>query len=81
MCIDRDGQVAFFTKRGKVLLGAPPAHPVRAGPTEPEEREDPDPGPELGPELELFTGTPRYKRDSDMPWEVEARAWDILDPP
>ncbi len=69
VCIDRDGQVVFFTRRGKVLLGAPPAHPV------PVDEQD------LGPELELFTGTPRYKRDSDMPWEVEARVWDVLDPP
>ena len=69
MCIDRGGQVVFFTPRGKVLLGAPPWHPV------PTNRED------LGPEPELFTGTPHYKRDKDMPWEVEARVWDVLDPP
>ena len=47
MCIDRDGQVVFFTPRGKVLLGAPPVQPV---PMEPEA---------LGPEPELFTGIPR----------------------
>jgi hypothetical protein len=68
VCIDRDGQVVFFTRRGKVLLGMPPAHSVPV-----------DEG-DQGPELELFTGTPRYKRDSDMPWEVEARVWEALDP-
>jgi hypothetical protein len=49
VCIDRDAQVVFFTPKGKVLLGAPAARPVPVG------RAD------LGPEPELFTGTPRYK--------------------
>jgi hypothetical protein len=94
--MDKNSQVVFFTPRGKVLPGAPPAHAVRREPPvrketgEPEDREEPGPGPEdrgesgteLGPEpeLELFTGTPRYQRDSDMPWEIEARVWDALDP-
>ena len=68
VCIDRDGQVVFFTPKGKTLLGAPPVRPVPMTPDD------------LGPELELFTGTPRCQRDRDMPWEVEARVWDALDP-
>ena len=27
-----------------------------------------------------LTGAPRFKRDSDIPWDVEAQAWEALDP-
>jgi hypothetical protein len=61
----------FFTPRGKALFGAPPviakadARPAAGKPNESR------PGP--------LAGAPRWKRDRDIPWEVEARAWEALD--
>jgi len=34
--------------------------------------EEPSPGP--------LAGTPRWKHDRDIPWAVEAQAWEALDP-
>ena len=34
---------------------------------------------EMGNGLSLLAGTPRYKHDRNIPWEVEARAWEALD--
>jgi len=85
ICIDADGQVVFFTPRGKTLLGAPPRRvdmgmrmegetavgqrPARRFPES--EAEKPRPGP--------LAGTPRWKHDRDIPWAVEAQAWEALD--
>jgi hypothetical protein len=30
--------------------------------------------------MEAAAAIPRFKRDADIPWEVEARVWDALDP-
>ena len=67
VCVDREGQVVFFTPKGKALLGAPAVgagRVVGAGPS---------------PNLAPGAGTPRWKRDGDIPWEVEAKAWEALD--
>ena len=32
------------------------------------------------PRINSAAAIPRFKRDTDIPWEVEARAWDALDP-
>jgi hypothetical protein len=92
-----DGQVVFFTPRGKALFGAPPR---------PRDRADPDSAgrdlaveeeSELGPKLAMEespgaesaaphqlkpyhrSGAARWKRDSDIPWKVEAQAWEALE--
>jgi len=85
VCLDLKGQVVFFTPRGKTLLGAPPVppnplaegpavgRPADAGPrTLGQDRRKPMVGTPLA-------GTPRWKRDRDIPWDLEARAWEALD--
>jgi hypothetical protein len=113
VCIDTDGQVAFFTPRGKALLGAPPARlgpwqevePQKEGEAEPWQKIEPwqevepqkegeagpsaaglDPRPETRsaaaerpPLIPFPAGAPEYKHDRDIPWEVEARAWEALE--
>ena len=32
------------------------------------------------PRIDSAAAIPRFKRDSDIPWEAEARAWEVLDP-
>mgnify|MGYP001820168007 CR=1 FL=1 len=66
VCIDVRGEVVFFTPKGKTLPGAPPVpqQPLAEGPAVPSH----------------ISGAPRWKRDRDIPWEVEARAWEALDP-
>jgi hypothetical protein len=85
VCVDRTGQVVFFTPGGKALFEVP----ERAGVgtmVEGRAREwavgtggvavtgngGPVPGQPLGAAL--------CKRDSDIPWTIEARAWEALDP-
>ena len=72
VCLDLKGQVVFFTPKGKTLLGAPPMppNPLAEGPAVGK-------FPELPPTP--LAGAPRWKRDGDIPWAVEARAWEALD--
>jgi hypothetical protein len=113
ICIDRTGQVVFFTPRGKALFDAPAVGgglvaggPIAGGPVagrpttgEPtagtpiakspiEAREDAgEPlrrrGLGAGAHRKVRpcqgVGAARWKRDSDVPWAVEARAWEALD--
>jgi len=71
VCLDLKGQIVFFTPRGKTLAGAPPmsakvdAKQAAGWPTD-------FPASPLA-------GVPRWKRDGDIPWAVEARAWEALD--
>ena len=79
--LDTEGQVVFFTPRGKALMGAPlverkvTARPLELGLV--------GSGVEAGENSELRPyhrcGGPRWKRDSDIPWEAEARAWEALE--
>jgi len=81
VCIDRNQQVVFFTPRGRALFEAPPERDRSMAP------ESPEPGGSLRPDIrrpiELrpshLEGASRWKRDEDIPWEVEARAWEALD--
>ncbi len=105
VCIDLNGQVVFFTPKGKTLLGAPPRDWERLG-SEPrpgkrkwaigeegagnggerspsgEERPACEADRSAGP-LETrpyhLSGASRWVRDEDIPWEVEAGAWDALE--
>jgi len=78
--LDRRGQVAFLTPKGKVLLGAPVAQPP--GPRRRLESRSEDGAAVGGLDTGLPSrprGQPRWKRDRDIPWEVEARAWEALE--
>jgi hypothetical protein len=83
----------FFTPRGKALFAAPPPQTPPQGewPTEesvgvgePREEKSLTGKPAGGTPLELrpahLAGAPRWNRDSDIPWALEARAWEALDP-
>jgi len=78
VCLDVKGQVVFFTPRGKALLGAPPTGVKmrgRGGTSLPAGRSR-----LVGREEALpMAGAPRWKRDADIPWALEARAWEALD--
>jgi hypothetical protein len=74
VCLDRDGKVVFFTPRGKALAGAPPA-PAK-GDGRPQAGR---PGVGGGRRSISMDAAPRWKRDSDIPWAIEARAWEALD--
>jgi hypothetical protein len=75
VCIDANQQVVFFTPKGKTLFGAPPVQPrsVDGGAAVARSRV-------VGIEPAHRSGAARWKRDRDMPWAVEARAWEALDP-
>ena len=87
ICIDLDGQVVFFTPRGKALFDVPQpggrlgaAGPVMAGDASELPRlrgRDDDVPWELRPGYR--SGASQWKRDYDVPWAVEARAWEALD--
>jgi hypothetical protein len=72
VCLDVNAQAVFFTPKGKALAAAPPRRlslPKRPGG-----------GEFLAPEMTASGTTPRYNHDANIPWEEEARAWDVLDP-
>ena len=94
VCLDRDGQVVFFTPKGQPLFGAPPVSPVRRAPplrpTPPPQTLQPPPASPAGtaprpprpPPAEADrrpAGAPLYTRDHHIPWALEARAWEALD--
>ena len=69
VCMDVNQQVVFFTPKGRALFGAPPVNPA--------------PGRLRSTgalAIDAAAAIPRWKRDSDIPWEVEARVRDALDP-
>jgi hypothetical protein len=67
VCLDSDGQVMFFTPKGKVLAGAAPRGWDEVI------REQPAPAHPPRPQ-------PPRKYHRDIPREVEARVWEALDP-
>ena len=74
VCIGKEQQVVFFTPKGRALADAPrfrgnvPGAVARvAG------------GQAIPMRRSGYDGSARWKRDSDVPWEVEARARDALD--
>ena len=92
LCLDVKGQVVFFTPRGKALLGAPPAganagakvDPGFAGPKVEMDLADERPrefrtGHLASHLVSHLPGASRWTHDRDIPWEVEARAWEVLD--
>ncbi|MEQ9569810.1 MAG: hypothetical protein RLN75_06435 [Longimicrobiales bacterium] len=66
--MDRTASVVFFTAEGRAIAGAPapgerPPRPLAAAP----ESHRP------------YPGAARYAHDRDIPWRIEARAWEALD--
>ena len=76
--MDVNQKVVFFTPKGRALMGAPPVNP------EPDRlRAIGGPGAKgvhRPPAIDAASAIPRFKRDVDIPWELEARAWEALDP-
>lgn len=76
VCSDRDGQVVFFTPQGNVLFEAPPLPELGTDPVEALVRGN----RERGVTPDWRSGAPRWKRDRDIPWAIEARAMEAIDP-
>ena len=74
VCRDH-GQVVFFTPKGKALFEAPPMPELPPDPVEDLVRRN----RERGIRPDFSSGAPRWKRDSDVPWAIEAAAIDALD--
>ncbi|MDT8369970.1 MAG: HNH endonuclease signature motif containing protein, partial [Longimicrobiales bacterium] len=75
VCLDRDGRVAFFTPRGRAVSDAP-----RRGLPPTSEPDVPTPLPPAPPSASSWPGPiVRWRYDRDIPWEIEARAWEALD--
>jgi hypothetical protein len=84
-----DGQVVFFTPRGKAIFDAPqPAGrlgaagpvPGRLGtPSEPLRLPGLDDDLDLDPLPDHYAGAANWTRDHKIPWAIEARAWEALD--
>jgi hypothetical protein len=75
VCTDGEGKAAFFGPGGKVLASAPPLPDV-----------GPDPAQSLvlrnrarGVQPDWRSGMSEWKRDEDVPWEIEAAALEAMD--
>jgi len=79
VCLGKEGKVVFFTPKGRAVADVPERTEqarVEELPKQGAERR----GKPLGGQTLILTKdlTPRWKRDSDVPWEVEAAAWEAL---
>ena len=75
VCSDREGQVVFFTPKGRALFEVPESPELPPDPVQELVRGN----RERGVAPDDRSGAPRWNRDSDIPWSVEAAAWDALD--
>ena len=76
VCSDRNGQVVFFTPKGKALFEAPPLPELPPDPVQALVRGN----RERGIRPDGRSGAPKWKRDWDIPWAIEAAAREALDP-
>ncbi len=76
VCSDRNGQVAFFTAKGKALFDAPPLHELPSDPVAALVRGN----RERGIVPDCSSGGPKWSRDSYIPWAIEAAAREAIDP-
>ncbi|MCH7533728.1 MAG: HNH endonuclease, partial [Gemmatimonadetes bacterium] len=76
VCSDRDGQVVFFTPQGKVLFEVPQLPELPPDPVEALVRGN----RERGVTPDWRSGAPRWNRDRDIPWAIEAAAMEAIDP-
>ena len=75
VCSDRNGQVVFFTPKGSVLFEAPPMPELPADPVGALLRRN----HERGITPNSWSGAPRWKKDWDIPWAIEAAAREAVD--
>jgi len=76
VCLDRNHQAVFFTPRGKALFDVPQTSGLNVS------AETSRPGVDRSPPqlpADHRGGASRWKRDSEIPWAMEARAWEALD--
>ena len=76
VCSDRNGQIVFFTPKGKALFETPPLRELAADPVGALVRGN----RERGVTPNSRSGAPKWKRDGDIPWAVEAAAKEAVDP-
>ena len=76
VCSNRNGQIVFFTPRGNALFEAPPLPELPPDPVEDLVRSN----RERGITPDFSSGAPKWKRDRDVPWAIEAAAREALDP-
>lgn len=73
VCLDVNGQVAFFTTKNRAIFDAPPPKLGQGSGGAPPTW--PFPEPQVAP----GAGAARWTHDHHIPWEIEARAWEALD--
>ena len=66
----------FFTPTGKALFEVPPAPELPADPVGNLVRGN----RARGTAPDAWGTAPRFNRDGDVPWSLQAAAWDALDP-
>ncbi len=71
---DANGQIVFFSPSGKAIAAAPPMPALAADPVEELTRRN----RERGVAPDWRSGMPEWKRDGDVPWEIEAAAVEAL---
>ena len=76
ICSDRNGQVVFFTPKGKALFEAPPLPELPPDPVQALVRGN----RERGIRPDFSSGAPKWSRDSYIPWAIEAAAREAIDP-
>ena len=76
VCSDRNGQVVFFTPKGNTLFEALPLPELPPDPVEALVRGN----RERGIRPDGWSGAPKWMRDRDIPWGIEAAAMEALDP-
>ena len=72
---DANGQVVFFSPRGRPIAASPPMPPLAADPVDELIRRN----RECGVAPDWRSGMPEYRRDRDVPWEMEASAGEALE--
>ena len=75
--VNRDGTVLFFTPSGKILADAPRKPTSATAPRKPRSATAPG-APPMSKTVALSNGAALY-RDSDIPWEIEARAREAVE--
>ena len=76
VCSDRNGQVVFFTPKGKALFEVPSMPQLPSDPVEALVRGN----RERGITPDYSSGGPKWSRDSYIPWAIEAAAREAIDP-
>ena len=76
VCSDRSGQVVFFTPKGNALFEASSRPELPVDPVGVLVRRN----RERGVTPSFWSGAPKWKKDWDIPWAIEAAAREAVDP-